>query len=39
MPVARFDSRFLRMWRYDLAYCECGFLTGSTDLMQVTLQG
>jgi cyclopropane-fatty-acyl-phospholipid synthase len=33
----QFDARFLRMWRYYLAYCECGFLTGSIDLMQITL--
>ncbi|MCC2656563.1 MAG: class SAM-dependent methyltransferase [Panacagrimonas sp.] len=36
--VARFDERFLRMWRYYLAYCECGFRVGSIDLMQVTLE-
>lgn len=35
--VARFGERFLRMWRYYLSYCECGFRTGSIDLMQVTL--
>ena len=35
--VAQFDERFLRMWRYYLAYCECGFRTGSIDLMQITL--
>jgi cyclopropane-fatty-acyl-phospholipid synthase len=35
--VAQFDERFLRMWRYYLAYCECGFRTGSVDLMQITL--
>ncbi len=33
----QFDARFLRMWRYYLSYCECGFLTGSIDLMQITL--
>jgi len=36
--VKQFDERFLRMWRYYLSYCECGFLTGSIDLMQITLQ-
>lgn len=36
--VAMFDERFLRMWRYYLAYCECGFRTGSIDLMQITLR-
>lgn len=35
--VGQFDERFLRMWRYYLSYCECGFLTGSIDLMQITL--
>lgn len=35
--VRQFDERFLRMWRYYLSYCECGFLTGSIDLMQITL--
>lgn len=33
----QFDQRFLRMWRYYLSYCECGFRTGSIDLMQITL--
>jgi cyclopropane-fatty-acyl-phospholipid synthase len=36
--VQQFDERFLRMWRYYLGYCECGFRTGSIDLMQVTLR-
>lgn len=36
--VEQFDERFLRMWRYYLAYCECGFRTGSIDLMQITLR-
>jgi cyclopropane-fatty-acyl-phospholipid synthase len=35
--VQQFDERFLRMWRYYLAYCECGFRTGSCDLMQIDL--
>jgi cyclopropane-fatty-acyl-phospholipid synthase len=35
--VAQFDERFLRMWRYYLSYCECGFKVGSIDLMQITL--
>jgi cyclopropane-fatty-acyl-phospholipid synthase len=35
--VQHFDERFLRMWRYYLAYCEAGFRTGSIDLMQLTL--
>jgi len=33
----QFDERFLRMWRYYLSYCECGFRVGSVDLMQITL--
>ncbi|MGQ0698087.1 MAG: class I SAM-dependent methyltransferase [Panacagrimonas sp.] len=36
--VEQFDERFLRMWRYYLSYCECGFRTGSIDLMQITLR-
>ncbi len=36
--VAQFDERFLRLWRYYLAYCECGFRVGSVDLMQITLE-
>ena len=35
--VHQFDERFYSMWRYYLAYCECGFRTGSIDLMQITL--
>ena len=35
--VAQFDQRFLKMWRYYLSYCECGFRVGSIDLMQITL--
>lgn len=35
--VRQFDERFLRMWRYYLSYCECGFRAGSVDLMQITL--
>jgi cyclopropane-fatty-acyl-phospholipid synthase len=36
--VEQFDERFLRMWRYYLSYCECGFRVGSIDLMQITLR-
>ncbi len=32
-----FDDRFRRMWRYYLAYCEAGFRTGRTDVVQVSL--
>jgi cyclopropane-fatty-acyl-phospholipid synthase len=35
--VEKFDTRFLRMWRYYLAYCGAGFRVGSCDLMQITL--
>jgi cyclopropane-fatty-acyl-phospholipid synthase len=35
--VQQFDARFLRLWRYYLAYCECGFRVGTVDLMQITL--
>ncbi|MES1942658.1 cyclopropane-fatty-acyl-phospholipid synthase [Salinisphaera sp. PC39] len=34
----RFDERFLRMWRYYLAYCEAGFRSGNIDLMHITLE-
>jgi cyclopropane-fatty-acyl-phospholipid synthase len=34
-----FDERFIRTWRYYLAYCRAGFLSGSIDLMQVGLTG
>jgi len=33
-----FDERFLRIWRYYLAYCEAGFRDGRIDLMQVRLE-
>lgn len=36
--IGQFDQRFYRMWRYYLAYCECGFRTGSIDLMHITLK-
>lgn len=34
---ARFDERFGRLWRFYLAYCEAGFATGRTDLIQLAL--
>ncbi|MEO0906428.1 MAG: cyclopropane-fatty-acyl-phospholipid synthase family protein [Pseudomonadota bacterium] len=34
---AGFDARFVRLWRYYLAYCEAGFRTGNIDVHQVTL--
>jgi cyclopropane-fatty-acyl-phospholipid synthase len=33
-----FDARFVRMWEFYLAYCEAGFMTKSTDVIQYTLQ-
>ena len=32
-----FDARFVRLWRYYLAYCEAGFRCGNVDVHQVTL--
>jgi len=32
-----FDERFVRMWRYYLAYCKAGFEAGNVDVMQVRL--
>lgn len=32
-----FDTRFMRLWEFYLAYCEAAFATGSTDVMQFTL--
>jgi len=34
-----FDERFIRMWRYYLAYCRAGFSEGTIDVMQVRLEG
>ena len=33
-----FDERFIRMWRYYLAYCRTGFEHGPIDVMQVRLE-
>ena len=33
----RFDERFIRCWRFYLAYCAAGFASGSTDVAQYTL--
>ena len=33
-----FDTRFMRIWEFYLAYCEAAFATGSTGVMQFTLQ-
>ena len=32
-----FDERFRRLWRYYLGYCEAGFRTGRTDVVQLAL--
>jgi len=34
----RFDERFRRLWTYYLAYCEAGFATERTDVVQVALE-
>ena len=33
-----FDDRFIRLWRFYLAYCEAGFRADSIDVHQYTLQ-
>ena len=35
--VSGFDERFRRLWRFYLAYCEAGFRTGRTDVIQLAL--
>jgi cyclopropane-fatty-acyl-phospholipid synthase len=32
-----FDERFMRLWRFYLAYCEAGFRSGRTDVYQFEL--
>jgi len=32
-----YDERFRRLWEFYLAYCEAGFATGSTDVVQYLL--
>ena len=32
-----FDENFLQIWRFYLCYCEAGFRTGRTDVMQIEL--
>ena len=34
---AGFDERFRRLWRFYLAYCEAGFRSGRTDVIQMSL--
>jgi len=31
-----FDEKFIRCWRFYLAYCAAGFDTGTTDVAQYT---
>ena len=33
-----FDTRFMRIWEFYLAYCEAAFDTGNTSVVQFTLQ-
>jgi cyclopropane-fatty-acyl-phospholipid synthase len=33
-----FDQRFMRIWAFYLMYCEAGFRSGSTDVVQFTLR-
>ena len=33
-----FDTRFIRIWEFYLAYCEAAFAMGNTDVVQFTLQ-
>jgi len=33
-----FDTRFMRIWEFYLAYCEAAFEMGNTNVMQFTLQ-
>jgi len=33
-----FDTRFMRLWEFYLAYCEAAFATGNTSVIQFTLQ-
>jgi cyclopropane-fatty-acyl-phospholipid synthase len=39
-PVRKlgFDTRFMRVWEFYLAYCEAAFATGNTSVMQFTLE-
>jgi cyclopropane-fatty-acyl-phospholipid synthase len=32
-----FDERFRRLWQFYLSYCEAGFRTGNTDVVQIAL--
>ena len=35
--VSGFDERFRRLWRFYLAYCEAGFRSRRTDVVQLAL--
>ncbi len=35
--LGTFDERFRRLWRFYLAYCEAGFRSGRTDVIQLAL--
>ena len=35
--IGAFDERFRRLWRFYLAYCEAGFRTARTDVIQLGL--
>ncbi|MFN3877849.1 MAG: class I SAM-dependent methyltransferase, partial [Brevundimonas sp.] len=35
--IPGFDERFRRLWRFYLAYCEAGFRSGRTDVIQLAL--
>ena len=39
-PVRKlgFDTRFMRIWEFYLAYCEAAFSTGNTSVVQFTLE-
>ncbi len=37
VAALNFDTRFLRIWEFYLAYCEAAFETGDINLMQYTL--
>ncbi len=33
-----FDTRFMRIWEFYLAYCEAAFAAGNTSVVQFTLR-
>ena len=38
MTALGFDESFYRLWRYYLLYCELGFRTGRTDVVQIRVE-